>query len=1044
MEPQIAADWPLDFVKFQILPQNRYETFICSNEEEEMVGDGPVDQLLEHLPSKKNQLAQGSCDNFKLELPETHDNRAWFTKATLMRFLQMVGSCDLLKKCVAISDEMSQLDEARKFHLSLYAQAEDGITTSDNSKNELLRAMDSRLAALTEELVSTFKLAVGDTLSLQEMLDLHKFCHHFGDVDVRNMSSKLSEASRKIFTDVPVDRKKSPVPFISKDDYVKKTGGNIQVSGSSDLNKPVKYSASPAKAAEMERQSSSECEDSSFSSEDDQPSAERSRTFIRSATPRRSASPMRRIQIGRSGSRRTPALTIKSLTHFPARERVLSYRDTGNDNLEESEELNKETEVNVTRMSVQDAISLFESKQKDQIVDNQKKSLIDNCTNANKTVLRRWSAGMGDARNILAQHLPENIASEDNAKVVDEDAPESNARRTNEDQAFENPESEKTLEVDMEPEANEKIASSRNGDDVPVSQAEETNEKLDSAEWSRQKEAELNQMLMKFTEYNQINLKNAKPDNRRKSSSLVERKSSSLVERRGGLYGHSKDRKDEKLRGENDVKEVVKLAEIKAKQKIPHKPKAERSALKVSDVAKKNITSKIQNVNKTMPLVSNSKKESPKPVVTKKGPPKSSPLPATRKSWPSTPSPRATGAIPAKIPSGTPPSRTTAPRQKPQSPASLSKPTPQSERSQLQQKDVKKPQVDTAKSLKKVDDSKSRVVPKSGRMPKPKPVVAPKEDAGSCPAKPVVRRKVTKKSSVVPLEAKAEDHKVSGIRPTGKPTSQKIEVSQPEETSEKPEEPMTDSPKNVGATISDTAHLVEGDPVLEAWNDHHVLEKEMEREKLRNDGENDISKEAPAQVDEIAERISESPGEVQPTEPPFISPAAWVESNEQEPSIPNGKSSAPSPASHDVEASPGVRVRHSLSQMLLEESSEPDVIEWGNAENPPTMVYQKDAPKGLKRLLKFARKNKGESNASFWSSPYASEGEDDGDEYKSVGKRNSDNLLKVALHSKNYAEGFLSDSEPLSARSNVSNSSARSSKGSRSFFSLSAFRGSKN
>jgi len=64
----------------------RYETYICSNEEEEMVGDGPVDQLLEHLPSKMDQLAQGSCDNFKLELPDAHDNRAWFTKATLIRF----------------------------------------------------------------------------------------------------------------------------------------------------------------------------------------------------------------------------------------------------------------------------------------------------------------------------------------------------------------------------------------------------------------------------------------------------------------------------------------------------------------------------------------------------------------------------------------------------------------------------------------------------------------------------------------------------------------------------------------------------------------------------------------------------------------------------------------------------------------------------------------------------------------------------------------------------------------------------------------------
>lgn len=826
-------------------------------------------------------------------------------------------------------------------------------------------------------------------------------------ISFRNLLLKLSERIQKGQTNVTVNNKKAPVPSISKSDYENKINGNIQASGQSNLLKPIQYNASPAKAAEIERQSSTGSDDSSFSSEDDQPSAaERSRTLIRSASPRRSASPMRKVQIGRSGSRRTPALTIKSLTHFPAREKISSYRDTD----EDSEEPTKKTEINVTRMSVQDAISLFERKQKDQTGESQKKTATDNSTNPNKAVLRRWSSGMSESQKSMIQDTVEHTASENN--VEDEDAHRSVDVKLDTVPHSEN----RDLEETMRSEGIKSVEPNPIEDESLMCQTEETCLKVDSAEWNRKKEEELNKMLMKFAEYNMSNNKNAEPDDNKNCVSHLGQS--------GGVNGHHKEKKDEKLTVEKSGKRVEKQTGIRAKQRVSDKPKPENSSAKASDIRKKLPASRAANVNKNTLVSSNSKKESLKPAVPKKVPSKSSPLPTIRKSWPSTPSPRITGALPTKSPTIAPSSVTSAPRKKSQSPAPrqklqspgpVSRPSPKLEKPQLPQKDVKKQQVDTIKPMKKVDDSKSRVVPKNGRTTKIK-TMAPEDDAAVSPAKAVVRKKVTKKSSVVPIEVKPSVRKVPEKSPAkSSGASRKREIPpQPEEALSKSEDSVNIA-DNVRIFNLNKIQQVESEE-SETQDGHAELkiETETETEKAEGGGEKEISVEAPAEEDEVVERVLESPGMVQiePVQESLISPAAWVESNPSDMAVPSGDNTTSSLVNSDAVGA-GTRVRHSLSQMLLEETSEPDIIEWGNAEHPPSMVYQKDAPKGLKRLLKFARKNK-EANGGIWASPYTSEGEDDGDEYRNLGKRNSDNLLKVALHSRNYAEGFLSDSEPHS------------------------------
>ncbi|KAL3837836.1 hypothetical protein ACJIZ3_022427 [Penstemon smallii] len=1067
MEAAIDADARLDYIEFQIFPsQNRFDASVCCVNKKEKVTSGLLDHLLLHSHEAKDLHSKGSNAKYRLTPPDnTHDFK-WFTKTTLIRFLDIIGSSKILDIANSVKNEISQLEEARRFHISLYAkgtgyQIQGGKSdssylngtasapqaeVSDASKNELLRAIDLRLTALEGELTLAFDQAVGfSRLSVEEMTDLEKFSYHFGSTMLRDSLRKHIELiQRNPSLDISSSKESS------ESDRVR-VKGTKQNTKSLSLGTPVVYGVSPAKVAQIERQSSTESDDSSFSSEEEQPSVERSRTLIRSASPRRSASPMRRIQIGRSGSRRSTAITVKSLNYIPARDKSFLLKDPSeNDSDEEgSEQTPKKTENNAKRMSVQDKINLFENKQKDKTVDIQKaKSLLNATVGANKSVLRRWSSGIGED----SSHCSEDIISENAAPQVQNgldgaanSSPEPEAEPCGLDVKSNSPEERAYSPVAVQEET--LSAESTNVNEIVNA----------SAEWSRQKEAELNELLMKMMENKPVKNPNVVPDSSKRQSLPAER--------RGGLYDNYKEKRDDKLRGETAKKKAEKDKQFKAMQQVLDARKSQLTSAKASDAGKKRNMKELQKSQKKVSQPAIPKTESPKPGGVKKPTTRSSSMPATRKSWPAMPSPRAAGASSPKTPAPITPTGTIPTRRRSQPAPVVSRPTPKVETSEPRKKAVKSNQVDSKKTIKSATEKKQQPTTKPSKPAKSKVQTASEESVSS--AKPSLYSKVTRKGSVVPLESKPFLRKGSGTSSGGNPVVTIKASSHPQEPTKNFENLI---PVVENARVSDSSDPVTQHEEIgaEELKTHPVLASETS--SISPQKFEDVESFSPVKptCTNVFDSVVEPEFKADIEEESTISPTAWVEIEEHEDQPLACETGSPAFVAPVRVSSP--RVRHSLSQMLLEETSEPDIIDWGNAENPPTMVYQKDAPKGLKRLLKFARKSKTDTNSTGWSSPSVfSEGEDDSEDSKVVSKKNSENLLKKAtLHSMNNGhqnisyETFQNTSTDYErpAQANFTKfsgqtlsqqlqeghalaSSVTSTKATRSFFSLSAFKGSK-
>ncbi|KAM0014332.1 hypothetical protein Hdeb2414_s0036g00730841 [Helianthus debilis subsp. tardiflorus] len=955
MERRIDTHALLDYVELQIFPSdNRYEACVSTSNVIEKVASGDLQQLLLHLPQVKDLSSKTSDSNFRILTPEDVSNADWFTIATLTRFLNIAGSPDVL----SIGNEISQLEETRKFQLSLFAKAEVDMTSSFESKNELLRAVDSRLSGLKEQLAEALNQATSITCSPQDISNLENFAHHFGAEDIRDSLQKFLELSQ--------------FPS-SKDSTPEKT---VTATHPSQLNPPVKYGVSPAKAAQIERQSSTESENS-FSSEDE-PTVERSRTVTRSATPRRLASPMRRVQIGRTGPRRAATISIKSLGYFPNREKVSlsTQKDATCHTSDEEEDSETPAKQNALRMSVQDKISLFENKQKEKAVETEKSKTVLTAPVANKAVLRRWSSGMSESaariENDTVNKTSEDGAPCGNAESLTKISP-SQSSETLKDVKSPSPKKVKADILNLEME-NSEDEDDGIGEKHPA-----------SIEWNQRKEAELNQLFKKMME------SKSKPVRRHSVTNDNSKSKSNPKEQRGGFYDHYKQKRDEKLRKEASGKKAEKESQFKEMEKFLDEKKAEMASSNTNDSRKKTILNKVkpQNSQKNPTQLLNTKRETAKSSIVKKATTtttnKLSPLPAARKSWPATtPSPRPAGASPAKTPTG--PASNTSITRKPQSTASVVRSSTKVEKSKPQPKALKSTPTEGNKNVKTVKEKKQPTVTKTAPVVKTKsrtPVGTPNAatataattaTASATAAKPSFYNKVTKKSSVVPLETKPFLRKGTGIGPgVGAVVVKSKVVAQPEEQADSTGD-MIETEKNQAVEV-ETTEIVSESQNQETECEPPESYTESETQLLTpikcEEPESFKNKRFDMKGDGVSKKT-----EIEEESTVSISPTAWVEieeNNNQDEIIPCKESPTQASGPANVGAPAGAsspRVRHSLFQMLLEETtSEADSCEWGNAQHPPAMVNQKDAPKGFKRLLKFARKTKADLNLTDGSSP---------------------------------------------------------------------------
>ncbi|CAL5416486.1 unnamed protein product [Camellia sinensis] len=197
----------------------RCDLIISANGKTEKIASGLLNPFLAHLKTAQDQIAKGGY-SILLE-PEPGNDRTWFTKGTVERFVRFVSTPEILERVYTIESEILQIEEAiviqgnndmglstvedkqakpvgssegdktvtdanEERAIVLYKpdshppEANGSIAQEGNSKVQLLKVLETRKSVLQKEQGMAFARAVAAGFDIDHMAPLVSFAECFG------------------------------------------------------------------------------------------------------------------------------------------------------------------------------------------------------------------------------------------------------------------------------------------------------------------------------------------------------------------------------------------------------------------------------------------------------------------------------------------------------------------------------------------------------------------------------------------------------------------------------------------------------------------------------------------------------------------------------------------------------------------------------------------------------------------------------------------------------------------------------------------------